>query len=122
MKHKKILNKTRVCVYNAMIRSNIDSAAPVLGRIKNINQKKLKSIQYNSLRIMLNRKKLRQSHSEMIKISGIKPIFTHLKGLRESYTEKALKNIPMIKQLKNEVDTFLNDNPGISPYKVSLFV
>jgi len=122
MKHKKILNKTRVCVYNAMIRSNIDFAAPVLGRINNSNQKRLKSIQYNSLRIMLNRKKLRQSHSEMIKVSGIKPIFTHLKGLRESYIEKALKNIPMIKQLKNEVDTFLKDNPGVKPDKVSLFV
>ncbi len=105
-----------------MIRSNIDFAAPVLGRIKNSNQKKLKSIQYNSLRIMLNRKKLRQSHSEMIKVSGIKPIFSHLKDLRERYMEKALKNIPMLKQLKNEVDTFLKDSPGVNPDKVSMFV
>jgi hypothetical protein len=122
MKHNKIQNKTKICVYNAMIRSNIDFAAPVLGRITKTNKKKFRSIQFNSLRIMLNRKKLRQSHSEMLKTSGIKPIFTHLDDLRENYINKALVNIPMISKLKNEVDNFLKENPEIPPEKVSLFV
>ena len=100
MKHNKIQNNTKICVYNAMRRSNIDFAAPVLGRITKTNKKKFRSIQYNSLRIMLNRKNLRQSHSEMLKTSGIKPIFTHLDDLREYYIKIASVNISMISKQK----------------------
>ncbi len=39
---------------------------------------------------------------------------------RKIYMEKALTKIPMIKQLKNKVDTFLKDNPVVKPDKFSL--
>lgn len=42
---KNIKKKTKVTVYNAMIRSNIDSAAPVYGKLSKINQAKFNSIQ-----------------------------------------------------------------------------
>lgn len=111
LKYKKIQTKTKITVYNAMIRSNMDFGAALFGRISEINKKKLTSIQYNCLRIILS-KEYRTSHSEMISQSKIKPIFKHLNDLKSKYIKRALSNIPMIIDLKEEIDEFLRENPG----------
>ena len=82
-------------VYNAMIRSNIDFAAPLYGKLSRANKTKFNSIQYNSLKIILNKRE-QTSHTEMIKEANIKNIFDHLDELRKKYIGKALSNNQMI--------------------------
>lgn len=120
LKHSKILNKTKVMVYNAMVRSNIDFAAPLYGKLSRANKTKFNSIQYNSLKIILNKRE-QTSHTEMIKEANIKNIFDHLDELRKRYIGKALSNNQMIIDLKKEVDAFIDNNPTIQKEKVSLF-
>ena len=119
--HINISNKTKLTVYNAMIRSNMDFAAPIISKISMTCNNKLNSIQYNSLRIILNRKRYKTSHSEMTAASGIKPLSRHINDLKENFIKKALNNNEMIIELREEVEEFLISNPELAEKDVSLF-
>ena len=93
--------KTKVNVYNAMIRSNIDYAAPLVDNVSQIDKDKIESIQYHSMRHILN-KPYGASHTEMRNELKFKPLSQRNKELKIKYICKSLESNQLIKDLHTE--------------------
>lgn len=107
---KKCNTKTKIIVYNSIIRSNMDFGGPLFNTISDINKRKLRAIQYHSMRFILNRK-YGSSGTEMRIKLGLKTLDEHFTSLKKRYLEKALLNNEMLKELKEEVNTYQRENP-----------
>ena len=90
-----------------MVRSNMDFGAPIFTRISEQNRKKLRSIQYHSMRIILN-KKYGSSSSIMSEELNIKSLEEHFLNLKNRYVNKALIKNEMLADLKTELDDYLS--------------
>ena len=107
LKSKKCPLQTKIAVYNAMVRSNMDFGAPIFTRISEQNRKKLRSIQYHSMRIILN-KKYGTSSSIMSEELNINSLEEHFLNLKNRYVNKALIKNEMLADLKTELDDYLS--------------
>ena len=116
-KKNKINLKTKVDIYQSMIRSNIDYAAPLLTKINISSAKTLESIQYHSMRIILN-ERLGSSNKRMRDKLGLETIKTRILNLKASYLSSAIQNNnKLIIKLQNEFEEFkknhkINSNDG----------
>ena len=83
LKSKKCKNKTKITVYNALIRSNMDFGGPLFTKINESNKKKLRAIQL-----------------------GIQTLDDHFLTLKKRFVSKSLLKNPMIIELKDELENY----------------
>jgi hypothetical protein len=110
---------TKIAVYNALVRSNLDFAGPLFNNISDGNKKKLESIQYHSMRIMLNCK-YGASSTEMRERLGISTLAEHFAKLNNKYLSMALVKNQLIADLFEQFIEFEN-NLEYSNTKQSMF-
>ena len=102
-----------------MIRSHLDFAGPLFNDISDHNKTKLKSIQYHSMRAILN-KKYGTSSREMHETLCIETLDDHFIKLKNNYLFQALAYNPMIRELFDEYIQFADSN-NITDSQYSLF-
>lgn len=88
-------------VYKALIRSNLEYAAPILV-LKQANINRLKGIQYHALRIIL-KKPIMTSSKELHELAGIAELEDRLYSLSTNYLKKNEEN-PIVQMLLKEND------------------
>ena len=110
---------TKIAVYNALVRSNLDFAGPLFNNISDGNKKKLESIQYHSMRIMLNCK-YGASSTDMRERLGISTLQEHFGMLNNRYLSVALAKNQMIADLYEQFIEFDNNLENSNP-KNSMF-
>ena len=93
--------RTKLSVYFALVRSNLDCAGPLFHDLSYYNKKTLKSIQYHSMRTIL-KKKFGSSDSEMTKVLGIESLDTHFLKLKKRYLTQGLTNNSLIYELSKD--------------------
>ena len=101
--------QTKVRVYNSMIRSNIDYAAPLLVDVSETNKKTIESIQYHGM-LQISNKSKGSSHTEMRKELKMKSINDRNKELKLKYTANSIQHNPLIKDLYTEHKKFKVNN------------
>ena len=111
--------KTKINVYNAMIRSNIDFAAPILDSVSQTAKEKIESIQYHSMRHILN-KPIGASHTEMREELKFKTLNERIRDLKSKYLSKALKSNQLIQDLHAQHSEFISTH-NIKDNKYSMF-
>ncbi len=110
---------TKLQVYNSLIRSITDYAAPLLQNITETATKKIETIQYNSMLHILKQPP-RTSHKKMRAKLNIGTLNRRHKQLKRNYLQKALKDNKLIIDLYNEHKQF-NKVHGITNPKYSMF-
>jgi hypothetical protein len=111
--------KTKINVYNSLIRSNIDYAGPLLENVSEFNKKEIESIQYHSMIHILNKPK-GSSHSEMREELKIKPLSQRNKELKTKYLASSISNNKLINELYTAHNQFKIDH-NVSEEKYSMF-
>ena len=110
---------TKLQVYNSLIRSITDYAAPLLQNITETATNKIETIQYNSMLHILKQPP-GTSHSKMRTKLNIGTLNKRHKQLKRNYLQKALKNNKLIIDLYKEHKQF-NKEHGITNPKYSMF-
>jgi hypothetical protein len=93
----KIQTHIKLIIYFSLIRSNIDYASVLNNHVSDYCKKRLQGIQYNSLRLILN-KPLAYSSTEMHKNLKLNTIQERSKYLHEKYKKESKENNPIIKK------------------------
>ena len=110
---------TKLQVYNSLIRSITDYAAPLLQNITETATNKIETIQYNSMLHILKQPP-GTSHRKMRTKLNIGTLNRRHKQLKRNYLQKALKNNKLIIDLYKEHKQF-NKEHGITNPKYSMF-
>lgn len=111
--------KTKINVYNSMIRSNIDYAGPLLENISEFNKNKIETIQYHGMVHILNMPK-GSSHTEMRNELKLKTLSERNRDLKIRYIRDSLSNNQLIKDLLSEHVKF-NEDHNITDDSNSMF-
>jgi hypothetical protein len=83
----------------------MDFGGPLFTKITESNKKKLRAIQYHSMRIILNCQ-YGTSSTEMRNKLGIQTLDDHFLTLKKRFVSKSLIKNPMIIELKEELENY----------------
>lgn len=101
--------KTKINVYNSMVRSNVDYAGPLFENVSESNKNKIESIQYHGMLHILNKPK-GSSHTEMRNELKLKSLSERNRDLKIKYIRDSLNNNQLIQDLYTEHKQFNRDH------------